>query len=78
MKFTLTQYGTPTCTLPAATIAVTKIESGTWKSQSGIGLRIEGCQYGYLFRPSTLGTGTYRVDISINGIMVGHASFALQ
>jgi hypothetical protein len=27
---------------------------------------------------STFGIGTYQVDISINGIMVGHALFALK
>jgi len=27
---------------------------------------------------SSLGVGTYRVDISINGFAVGHAVFALQ
>ncbi len=78
LKFTLTQYGAPTCALPPATVAVTRIAGGTWKSQSGMPFRIHGCQYGYLLSPRALGTGTYRIDISINGIMVGHAMFELK
>jgi hypothetical protein len=36
------------------------------------------CQYTYNFAASSLGVGTYRVDISIDGIVVGYAVFALK
>jgi len=36
------------------------------------------CQYIYNLSASSLGVGTYRVDISINGIIVGHGVFALK
>jgi hypothetical protein len=57
------------------------IDEGTYltNADSGATFRIDGCQYGYnLAASSLLGVGTYRVDISIQGIMVGHAVFALQ
>jgi hypothetical protein len=49
-------------------------------ADSGSNFRIDptGCQYVYNLAASALGVGTYRVDISINGIMVGHAVFALK
>ena len=40
--------------------------------------RITGCQYAYNLAASSLGVVMYRVDISINGIMIGHAVFALK
>lgn len=40
--------------------------------------RIEPCQYIYNLETSSLGPGTYRVDVSIKGIFVGHAVFALR
>jgi probable HAF family extracellular repeat protein len=89
VKFNLTQYSIRTCTLPPATIGITKAAGGTLASVSesaysveeiGSNCRIEPrvCQYIYLLRASALGVGTYRVDISINGVMVGHAVFALR
>jgi uncharacterized membrane protein len=91
VKFAMSQYGTqPSCTLPA-TIAVNRIGGGTLGSidegtyvtnaDSGSNFRIDqtACQYIYNLAASSLGVGTYRVDISINGITnVGHAVFALQ
>lgn len=48
-------------------------------ADSGSNFRIDpnACQYIYNLSASSLGVGTYRLDISINGI-VGHAVFALQ
>jgi hypothetical protein len=40
--------------------------------------RISSCQYVYNLGPSALGVGTYRVDIKINGIVVGSAAFQLK
>jgi probable HAF family extracellular repeat protein len=88
VKFTLTQYDVPTCGLLPATIAITRTAGGTLgaidestyvaNADSGSDFRINGCQYIYNLAASSLGVGTYRVDISINGIMVGHAVFALK
>ncbi len=88
VKFTLTHSDAPTCTLLAATIAVTRTAGGTlgsidessysMQADNGSNFRIDGCQYGYNLAASLLGVGTYRVDISINGITVGHAVFALK
>jgi hypothetical protein len=88
VKFTLTQNDVPTCTLPAATISVTRTTGGTVVAESiyitpadiGSNFRIDptACQYIYNLAASSLGAATYRVDISINGIVVGHAAFAVQ
>jgi probable HAF family extracellular repeat protein len=88
VKFTLTQNQTPICPVMPATIAITKASGQTLASvdestystnaDSGSNFRIEGCQYGYNLAASALGVGTYRVDISMQGIMVGHAVFALK
>ena len=80
----------PTCTLPAATISVTRtagatpgsIDESTYltAADTGSNFRIDptACQYVYNLAASSLGVGTYRVDISINGNVVGHAVFVLQ
>ena len=90
MKFTLTQNNVPTCTLPPATISVTRIAGGTLgpvgesaysaPADNGSNFRIDAtaCQYIYNIGASSLGVGTYRVDININGIAVGHVMFALN
>jgi probable HAF family extracellular repeat protein len=88
VKFNLTQHDAPTCTLLPATVAITRTAGGTLgaidentyvaNADSGSDFRINGCQYAYNLAASSLGIGTYRVDISINGIMVGHAVFALK
>jgi hypothetical protein len=88
VKFTLTLNGAPTCVLPAATIAVYR--TGTEGNQSidesvytgpadnGSNFRIDSCQYVYNLSASALGVGTYRVDILINGQVVGSANLALR
>jgi len=91
VKFSLTQNGAQTCSLPPATIVVIKTAGGTlgsgWMKTPiarlptiGSNFRIDkaACQYIYNVAASSLGVGTYRVDISINGIFVGHAVFALK
>src|SRR5262249_31805651 len=90
VKFTLTQNDVPMCTLPPATIAVTRTAGGTLgtvdesvyldNADSGTNFRIDpaDCQYIYNLGARSLGAGTYRVDISINGIVVGSAVFTLQ
>ena len=88
VKFVVTKYGKQaSCTLPA-TIAVTRAAHGTLTpvpestyskaEDNGSNFRITGCRYHYNLAARSLGVGTYRVDISIKGIMVGHAVFALK
>jgi probable HAF family extracellular repeat protein len=87
VKFAVTKYGKyASCTLPA-TISVTRAVHGTLtpvpestysKAGDGSNFRIAGCRYHYNLPARSLGVGTYRVDISISGIMVGHAVFALK
>jgi hypothetical protein len=88
VKFTLTQCGTPTCALPPATIALTRTAGATTgainesvyigSADTGSNFRIAGCQYIYNLSSSALGPGTYRVDIKINGNVVGSAVFQLK
>ena len=90
VKFTLTENGVPTCTMPPATIALTRTAGGTIGSvvdsvyanpaDKGSNFRIDrsACQYVYNLATRSLGFGTYRVDISIDGYVVGHAVFTLQ
>ena len=88
VKFTLTQGGVATCVLPPATIAVTRTAGGTTGAidesiyigsvDTGSNFRIDNCQYIYNLSASALGVGTYRVDININGQVVGSATFQLK
>jgi hypothetical protein len=88
VKFRLTCDGQPTCDLPPATIAVTRTAGGVigeinesvYSSQadSGSNFRTLECQYHYNLNSSALGVGTYRVDILINGQVVGSAIFQLK
>ena len=88
MKFTLTQDGSPTCALPPATIALTRTAGGNigpinesvyvMSADNGSNFRIDDCQYIYNLSSSALGTGTYRVDIMIDGPTVGSATVKLK
>jgi len=88
VKFTLTQGGVTTCDLPPATIAVTRTAGGTigaidesmyiGPADTGSNFRIDSCQYIYNLSASALGVGTYRVDIIINGQVVGSVTFGLK
>ena len=90
VKFTLTENDVPTCILPQATISATRTSGGTLGSidestyltnaDSGSSFRIDAtaCQYVYNLAASSLGIGVYRVDISIDGNVVGHAVFTLK
>ena len=71
--FTLTQDGVATCDLPPATIAVTRTGGGVTGN-----FRIDNCQYVYNLNARALGIGIYRVDILIDGQVVGSASFELR
>jgi len=91
LRFRLLQEGTPTCTLPPAKVAITRVSAQTLALVSEVGISEGGvssaaasgvvpilCQYVDQVQPAKLGVGTYRVDLSINGIMVGHAVFTLR
>jgi hypothetical protein len=89
VKFTITMNGSPTCSLPPATIAVTRTAGGilgsidestyTMAADNGPNFRVSGCQYIYNLAASAMGPGTYRVDIFIAGSMVPvSATFALK
>jgi len=88
VQFTLTQGSVPTCALPPAIIAVTRTSGNTtaqvdqsiytMPADLGSNFRITGCQYMYNLNSSALGVGTYRVDIKINGQVVGSATFQLM
>ena len=88
VKFGLTQNDTSTCELPAATIAVTRTAGGHWVQlmKTRTAWRRTAAQISVFLAASTstisrrhsLGVGTYRVDISINGIVVGQASVSAQ
>ncbi len=88
VKFTLTLGGPPTCALPPATIALTRTAGCTTgvvdetvysgSADTGSNFRIDSCQYVYNLSASALGVGTYRVDIKINGEVVGSAIFKLK
>src|SRR4029077_6344661 len=88
VKFTLTLGGNATCALPPATIALTRTSGGTigavdelayiGPADTGSNFRIDSCQYIYNLSASALGVGTYRVDIQINGQVVGSGIFQLK
>jgi uncharacterized repeat protein (TIGR03803 family) len=87
-KFSLYTGGSATCTLPPATIAVTRISGGTvgpvnqndfaTPADSGSSFRIAGCQYVYHLDTHSLGTGTYKIDIRVSGNIIGSANFGLK
>jgi probable HAF family extracellular repeat protein len=89
IKFRLTEYGVSTCTLLPATIAISRAVPGglaavsdavyakSSNTDSNFKMDPGACQYVYNVSSSALGPGTYRVDISVEGIMIGHAVFAL-
>ncbi len=90
VKFTLTLGGASTCALPPATISVFRVSGSTLTtinestyllpSDTGSNFRIDttNCQYVYNVGTSSLGTGTYQVNISIGGSVVGSGIFGLQ
>lgn len=88
VQFTLTWNGTATCALPIATIAVFRISEGlkqpisesiyAMPADNGSYFRISGCQYIYNAAVSSLGPGSYMVQILIDGTPVGSATFRLK
>jgi hypothetical protein len=74
--------------LALATIAVTRTAGGVvgpidesaygGPADTGSNFRIDSCQYIYNLSASALGVGTYRVDILIDGQVIGSAPFGLR
>src|SRR5215472_14648390 len=89
-KFTLAFNNVATCSLPQATIGLTRTGGGTtgpidestytMAADTGSYYRIDSnaCQYIYNINSKALGVGTYRVDVIINGNVVGSGYFALK
>lgn len=50
----------------------------TGAADSGSNFRISNCQYVYNLSVNALGVGTYRVDIKVNGQVVGSVIFQLK
>lgn len=88
VRFNLTLGGVATCDLPPATIALTRTAGGvigpvnesdySGNADTGSNFRISSCQYVYNLNARALGVGTYRVDILINGQVVGSVTFGLN
>jgi hypothetical protein len=88
VKFSLAVDGNPTCTLPAATIALTRLSGAVtgpvnesefiMPADSDSSFRIDSCQYVYNLSLKSLSAGTYRVEIKIGGQVVGSANFELR
>jgi len=88
VRFNLTLGGVATCDLPPATIAVTRTAGGvigqvnesdySGNADTGSNFRIGSCQYVYNLNARALGVGTYRIDILIDGQVIGSASFELR
>ena len=88
VRFNLILGGVATCDLPPATIAVTRTAGGvigqvnesdySGNADTGSNFRIGSCQYVYNLNARALGVGTYRVDVLIDGQVVGSATFGLN
>jgi hypothetical protein len=88
LKFTLALGGSPTCTLPAASIVVTRLAGAVTgvvneseylsPADTGSNFRIDSCQYIYNLNAKALSAGVYRVDILIDGVAVGSANLELR
>lgn len=88
LKFTLTFGGVSNCSLPAATLVLTRTDGAapgvineslyTGSADTGSNFRNNGCQYVYNLGSSSLSPGKYRVDIKIGTEVVGSAKFGLK
>ena len=88
VKFSVGLDGTPTCELPAATIALSRSINNTLQPiseseylmpvDSGSNFRIDGCQYVYNLGTASLGVGAYVVEVRVNGTRIGLANFSIK
>ena len=89
-KFTLLANGVAACQLPPATISLIRTAGSApgpinqsdylQPSDNGSNFRIDtaNCQYIYNLGTDALGAGQYLVQISINGVPVGHGVFGVN
>jgi beta propeller repeat protein len=88
VKFALSADGMATCDLPSATISLSRTSGAvtgvidesvySMAADTGSSFRIDICQYVYNLSASALGPGSYRVNILIDGSVVGSATFQLR
>lgn len=88
VKFTLKADGVSTCTLPPATIKVSRLSGSVSRpidesdylhpSDSGSNFRITDCQYHYNVNAKSFGNGRYTVELLIGGTSEGIATFELK
>ena len=88
LKFSLVFGGASTCSLPAATLVLTRTDGAapgvinetvyTGSADTGSNFRNNGCHYVYNLSSSSLTPGKYRVDIKIGAEVVGSARFGLK
>jgi ELWxxDGT repeat protein len=88
LKFTLIFAGAQTCSLPPATLVLTRTDGAapglinesvyTGAADTGSNFRNIGCQYVYNLGSASLSPGRYRVDIKIAGEVAGSARFGLK
>ena len=88
LKFNLIQDGVATCSLPAATLTLSRLVGGTpgavdeglysMSADSGSNFRISGCQYIYNLAASSVGPGEYKAGLVIGNEVVGTAFFEVK
>src|SRR5262249_32637578 len=88
VKFALSSNGVATCDLPPATISITRTSGGvtgvidesvySMAADNGSNFRIDSCQYIYNLSANAVGAGSYRVDILIDGTVIGSTTFQLK
>jgi hypothetical protein len=90
VKFALSTDGTPTCSLPAATIAIARLDGESigpisdttyeLPPDEGRDFRIDAasCHYTYNLGIATFTPGRYWASISIDGMVIGAASFGIR
>jgi len=81
VKFTLAKNNARTCHLPPATISVARTSGGVLGPvivARNVGIDADDCKYIHHLAASALGVESIGWISSINGIVVGHAVFALK
>jgi len=86
LSFAVTDGGAPTCSLPPATLALTRLGAASvtvdeavyaTSSDQGSMFRVVDCGYRYNLGARPLGPGRYRIDVIVGGQVIGTASFSL-
>ncbi|HYT68979.1 MAG TPA: choice-of-anchor Q domain-containing protein, partial [Vicinamibacterales bacterium] len=90
VKFALSYNGSPTCQLPPAAISLVQtagpatgpLDDGAYLMPADVGasfrIDVGSCQYVYNLGTDALSTGTYAVSISIDGLVIGTATFGIR